>query len=397
MKYRAAFFFFLCVTWPVRFLPYRVIHQLGRILGSALYYLVPKFRKRALSNLALASDLHLDEKQLKTLAIASIQNLLITALEYAKFSSEKEIHSVATCENPEEAAQLMQSGKPVIFFCGHQANWEVLFLEGTRRMPGVAIGRPVKNKPLYDWVLRIREKYGGKIITPQNAIREGLRALKRGSFLGIVGDQGMPDSGYCSPFFGRMAWTSPIAAILSHRTGSPIIVATTRREEGKYKIHYSAPLWPNPDAPLEQEVDRLMRGALQILEDTIRKAPGEWLWTHNRWKQQTPEKLKRPFRHESILILLPLEGYEKILPLLPLFREIYPHEFITVHSPTRLNLEGFEVISSKDPYLPDYRFKLVFNFTKDKGLNRHFKKLAAFTAISCDEHFDLKKELLRAP
>ena len=114
-------------------------------------------------------------------------------------------------------------------------------------MPGVAIGRPIKNKLLYNWVTSIRQKFGGKMIAPQNAIREGLRGLKKGAFLGIVGDQGMPNSGFSSPFFGRNAWTSPIAAILSHRTGSPIMVATTHRSEGKYSIHYSEPIWPNTE------------------------------------------------------------------------------------------------------------------------------------------------------
>src|SRR5262249_27033529 len=153
--------------------------RLGALLGTVAYYTLPKFRKRALSNLALASSLQLSEEQIEHLAMASLQNLMITCLEYAKFASEKNIHRVASCVNPEQAAQLMKESKPVIFFCGHQSNWEVLFLEGTSRMPGVAIGRPIKNHYLYNWVLSIREKYAGKMITPQNAIREGLRGLKK--------------------------------------------------------------------------------------------------------------------------------------------------------------------------------------------------------------------------
>ena len=78
---------------------------------------------------------------------------MITCLEYAKFAKEKEISRVVICENPEAAQAILNEGKGIIFFCGHQSNWEVLFLEGTSRMPGVAIGRPIKNQKLYDWVL----------------------------------------------------------------------------------------------------------------------------------------------------------------------------------------------------------------------------------------------------
>lgn len=392
--HKLSFIFILVLTWPVRYLPYSAIHRLGAFLGTCVYYFIPKFRKRALSNLALASSLQLTEEHILRFAKNSLQNLMITCLEYAKLSSEKEIRRVAACVNPELAARLMKENKPVIFFCGHQSNWEVLFLEGTSRMPGVAIGRPIKNVDLYNWVLSIRQKYDGKIIAPQNAIREGLRGLKRGAFLGIVGDQGMPNSGYCSPFFGRKAWTSPIPAILSHRTGSPIMVATTRRKEGKYYTHYSDPIWPNQEAPLDQEIDRLMKAALAHLEAAIQEEPGQWLWSHNRWKQQTPEKLKKQFRHEAMLVILPSDEQmiKPLLPALSTFREIYPHEFITIYAPKDfvkdVHLEDAEVLpysQESDLLQRDYRFKLVFNLSSSKKVRPHFKKLAAFQVVSLDE------------
>lgn len=386
--HRVSFLFILLLTWPIRFLSYRAIHQLGKLLGILAYYFLPKFRKRTLSNLALASSLQLSEKDILCLAKASLSNLMITCLEYAKFASETDIHRVATCVNPETANQLMKENKPVIFFCGHQANWEVLFLEGTKRMAGVAIGRPIKNPYLYQWVLSIRQKYGGTMIAPHHAIREGLRGLKKGAFLGIVGDQGMPDSGYCSNFLGRPAWTSPIAAILSYRTGCPIIVATTLRKNGKYYIHYSDPIWPHPDVSLDQEIHRLMSESLGRLEEKIKEEPGQWLWSHNRWKQQTPDRLKKRFRHESILIILS-EKNQTLISDLKTFREIYPQEFITVYAPQtqvdKIEIKEAEVIPylGKYPPLPrDFRFKLVFNLSSLPRIKSHFKKLSAFEVIS---------------
>jgi KDO2-lipid IV(A) lauroyltransferase len=377
------------LTLPMAILPYSVIHRIGNVLGLFAYYLMPKFRRRAWSNLALATDLHLDEKEMKRIAKGSFQNLMITLLEYPKFAREKNMANIALCENPETANEIMKAGKGVIFFCGHQANWEILFLEGTSRMPGVAIGRPQKNRFLYDWILTIRQKFGGKIITPKNAIREGLRGLKKGAFLGIVGDQAMPDSGYSSPFFGRRAWTSPIAAILSYRTGTPIMVATTLRKPGKYYIHYSDPIWPNPEAPLDEEVDRMMRASLALLEESIRKAPEQWMWQHNRWKQQVPGRLKRPFRQEAICIILPKDA--SLYPHLKTFREIYPTEFLTFLVPkgfeSAVPLNDVEVLTYEDPNIQDYRFKLVFNFT-DFPLRRHFLRLSAFDVFTLE---DLRK------
>ncbi len=377
------------LTLPMAALPYRAIHRIGALLGSLAYYLMPKFRKRAWSNLLLATDLKCTEKQMKQIAKGSFQNLMITCLEYPKLALEKNMAAIALCENPEKANEIMQTGKGVIFFCGHQANWEILFLEGTSRMPGVAIGRPIENRLLYNWVLSIRQKFGGKIITPQHAIREGLRALKRGAFLGIVGDQGMPDSGYSSPFLGKRAWTSPIPAILAYRTGTPIIVATTRRTEGKYRIHYSDPIWPNPEAPLEKEIDRMMRESLARLEESIRKNPEQWLWQHNRWKQQTLDLINPPFRQESICIILPPDP--SLFPHLETFRKIYPFEFLTFFVPqgfeSAIPLSDVEILTYTTPFIKDYRFKLVFNFTHHP-LRRHFLGLSAFHVFTLK---DLKK------
>lgn len=397
MKSFFSYLLIRCITFPISLLPYRLLHAFGNVLGSIAYYLMSTFRKRALSNLALA--LPRSEKEIRKLAKESFQNLMITCLEYPKFAREKEISCVATCRNPNEADMIMKQGRGVIFFCGHQANWEVLFLEGTSRMPGVAIGRPIKNNALYNWVLGIRQKYGGKIITPQNAIREGLRSLKRGAFLGIVGDQGMPDSGFCSPFFGIPAWTSPVPAILSYRTGVPIIVATTLREKGKYWIDYSSPIYPNQEASMESEIDRMMHFSLLLLEESIRKKPGQWLWQHNRWKQQTLEKVKRPYRQDTFCILLPSDPmqFEAIAAHLGVFREIYPREFITLLVPSafadRVSLSDAKIRTYESPdelLLSDLRYKLVFDFTDHPKAKAHYLSRSTLTFLKLD---DLEKGL----
>ncbi len=398
VSHKASYLMIRAVTWPIQFLPYSAIHKLGSWLGRIAYHVLPKFRKRTLSNLSLATSLGLTREERVRIAKASFENLMITCLEYAKFDAEQKIEKIASCDNPELADKLMKEGKPVIFFCGHQANWEVLFLEGTSRKPGVAIGRPVKNALLYQWVLGIRQKYGGKIITPSQAIKEGLRGLKQGAFLGIVGDQGRPDSGFSSPFFGRTAWTSPIAAILSYRTGSPIMVAMTRRVGGKYRIRYSDPIWPNLEAPLQSEVDRMMREALGILEESIREIPEQWLWAHNRWKQQTLDKVKRTFRQECMCIMMPQEKglFEEIRKLLPVFREIYPLEFITLFVPKEYAhlglLDDVEVRAYSDLtdlLVPEDQFKLVYNFSGYKPVEKHFKRLSAVKVIDLQELKDL--------
>lgn len=370
--------------FPFSLMPYTWLHFIGRRLGALAFYLLRSYRKRTLSNLALANDLHLNHKQLIKIAKQSFQNLAINCLEYAKLARETNFSRVFSCENPEIATDITQQGKGLIFFCGHLSNWEVQFLDGTSRMKGIAIGRPIKNKRLYNWVLNMREKNGGKIVTPRNAVKEGLRALKKGEFIGIVGDQSMPDSGYSFPFLGRRAWTSTAPALLAYKTNCPIIFAATRRIRGGYRIRYADPIWPNTSQPLESEVIRMMDKLLSHMQESVKRSPGEWLWQHNRWKQQTMHTLYKRFRQDSILIILT----EQTLELLPTLKEIYPLAFLSLlvpaHCRHHLLIAADEILYYHTPeqtLLSDYRFKLVFNFTDYKPIHSHYEKLSVLDVL----------------
>lgn len=378
-------------TTPFRFFPYSWLHFLGKSFGSFAFYFLRSYRKKALSNLALAQGLGIrSDRELIRIAKESFQNLAINALEYARFDRESDFSRVIQCENPEIANELHQKGIGIIFFCGHQSNWEALFLDGTTRMRGTAIGKSIKNKLLYRWVVSIREKNGGKIITQHNALKEGLRALKKGIFLGIVGDQGMPSSSHSFPFLGRPARTSTAPALLACRTGSPLIVATTRRVKGGYRIHYSEPLWPDSTQPVESEVVRLMDRSLTLLEESIKSSPGEWLWQHNRWKQQTPHIVYKRFRHDCICIALPDDptAFHEIVPHLPALRQIYPVEFLFLFVPEQFKeiplIPADEICYYRNPeelLRKDYRFKLLFNFTST-SLTKHYEKLSVFETLT---------------
>ncbi|MBF8262379.1 MAG: htrB [Parachlamydiales bacterium] len=391
---RISYFFIRTFAAPFSILPYSWLHCIGRLIGRLAYYCMREYRKRALSNLALANDLPIQsEKELIRIAKKSFENLAINVLEYARFDREKDFSKVIRCENPETANAIHRQGQGVIFFCGHLSNWEALFLDGTKRMKGIAIGKAIKNKVLYRWIVSIREKHGGTIIAPRNAIKEGLRALRKGTFLGIVGDQGMPDSGYSFPFLGRRAWSTTAPALLAYKTHCPIIVATTRRIKGGYRIRYSDPIWPNLEQPLETETVRLMNALLTILQESIKSSPGEWLWQHNRWKQQTPQILYKRFRKDCICIILPENqaDFDRIRPHLATLKQIYPQNFLFLLVPERYQDESLipvdEVIYYRDErgaMLRDYRFKLIFNFSPIR-VARHYEKLSVFEVLNIED------------
>jgi Kdo2-lipid IVA lauroyltransferase/acyltransferase len=401
------YFLIRAIIYPLSFLSYRALHKLGTFLGEIAFFCLPKFRKRALSNLSLAPVLKLQPEQIETIARESFHNLLITYLEYPKLAREKNIARLATCETPEPATTLVRQGKGIIFFCGHQANWEILFLEGTSRMPGVAIGRPLANPYLYQWVVKIREKFGGKIIEPKNAFKEGLRALKRGAFLGIVGDQGMPDSGFATDFLGRKAYTSTLPALLAYRSGAPLLVATLFRKEGRYQIRYSEPLYADPKRDMHEEVSRLMHSTLAVFEETIKEHPSQWLWQHNRWKLQRTGIVRRMYRYDALCIALPKDPslFDRLWPQVLILKDIFPDEHFTlllpehaISKPIPFEAQSRYYNQISDLFVHDYAPKLLLNFTGDDTLSKHYQKLSVIKTMTLNDfelHLSVRKTLCK--
>lgn len=386
-------------------LPRSWLLNLGKGGGVLLYHLHREFRKKTLTNLSIAFGNTYPQQELKRIAVDSFQNLAISALEFISLKGTKHLQRIAY-EGSSEAEALLEKKKGVVFLSAHQANWEIPFLAATARFPGIGIGRPIKNKRLYRWVLSIREMHKGRIVMPKNALKEGFKALMGGQFVGIVGDQAYPPSSYSYPFFGTRAWTSTSPALLAYRTNSPLVVASTRREGKGFVINLSSAIYPDLTKPLKEEIPRLMDLAMHELEKSIEKTPGEWLWQHDKWKQQRVDYVKRSFRYAFILVILPPE-IEPYLPLIPLLRKIYPTAFLSFLLPAGKRLPCPEATchyyrSEEDLFLWDYRYQMVLDFYDRKKVRRHYLKLGAFQALNLDkmkkisQATDIKEVILKS-
>lgn len=377
---------FRAFGWLIALMPYSAIHRLGRWAGTCAYYLHGPFRKKAMANLAIAFGSTKSEQELKQIAKLSFQNLMITLLEFFRFKGSKgKLSEIVVLNDKTHIEPLLSGSQGIVFLSAHQANWEIPFLALTDRYKGIAIGRPIKNTWLYKWVLSVREMNGGKIVMPKQAIKAGLKALSQGEFLGIVGDQAYPESPYAYPLFGTRAWTASTPALLAYKTGCPLVAGTCERVDGRYLISGSPPIWPNLEAPIKEEVPRMMDAAMRHLEASIAKRPEQWMWVHDRWKQQGIDHVKRKYRFGFILIVLPPDA-SAFIPILPLLRVIYPRSFLTLLVPagTHVDLPDCTVkhySSSEELFIRDWRFQLVLDCYGLPALRHHFLKLGAFEAL----------------
>lgn len=367
------------------FISLKNIQRLASFFSPVCYRLIPKYRKRALSNLALAKELNLSNPQIVDLAKKSLFHLLVTALEYGKLSRTNSIKSFCSCVNPEETNKLLDDKKGVIFFCGHQSNWELLFLDATSRHFGVCIGKPIKNVRLYQFILKIREKFLGTVIVPKEAYKGCMKALKKGELVGVVGDQGMPESSFTYNCLGRNAYMTTLPALLSVRSGAPVYVATIKRLQDRYEITYSGPCVSSPDSP--DPISEITFNSLQILDQKIKENPEQWMWQHNRWKIPYKPYIPRKYKHDAICVMLSDKNTD-IDEDLQILKEAYKGAYLIIFKPDSMIISQNvdEIITYhdfKDCFVVHYGPKLIIDLVGIPGIESFYKKLSLFQYIKC--------------
>lgn len=176
-------------------------------------------------------------------------------------------------------------GKPIIFFAGHLANWEISAIAAKAfGVPLHLIYRPANNP----WVEEIyREGRAGIAagLIPKGAegARQAVRVLRDGQQLGILIDQKMND-GIPVPFFGRDAMTAPALARLAFKFDCTVLPAQVERLHGaRFRLTVHTPLPLEQSGDLQRDTLLLMTRANALLESWIRQRPGQWLWLHRRW------------------------------------------------------------------------------------------------------------------
>ncbi len=87
------------------------------------------------------------------------------------------------------------------------------------------------------------------------------------------------------PFFDHMALTTTMPAQLALKFNLdivPIYIARTADDNFEMEIYEPIKILNNNDA----EIDKLNISIKlnKILEEMVSRDPGQWIWTHNRWK-----------------------------------------------------------------------------------------------------------------
>jgi len=280
----AAFFSYIGFC---RILGLRGASALGGFIGRNVFYRVRTIMNRARANLRAAFP-EKTPAEVETIVREMCDNLGRTVAEYAhldKFSLQGPNPRLEIV-NREHGDKAVASGKGVMFFSGHLANWEMMpFVAQQLGYEGGEVYRPPNNPIIDRWLVSQRAKNGpaDQIAKGPQGTRRIFTLLRRGKSIFLLTDQ-KTNEGIAAPFFGREAMTTPAPAMFALRLGSVLLPTSNERLNGsRFRTTIHPPLQFTPSGDQERDVHALTCLINDAVEKMVRARPSQWLWIHRRW------------------------------------------------------------------------------------------------------------------
>jgi KDO2-lipid IV(A) lauroyltransferase len=275
------------VTQSLAIVPRSAAEKLARLYTRLLDLAIPRLRRSAMRNLALAFP-ERSANEHAAIVDEVFRNIARVLVALAKFPqlTKTNIHDWIRYEGYEHFERALELGKGVLFATAHLGNWELsAFSHALMSRPMHIVVRPLDNPRIDALVSRRRAASGNHLIGKKDFARSILQALKANEAVGILVDQnaGLSD-GVFIDFFGVRACAGAGFAKIAAHSGATVIpgFALWSEQEQKYILRFYPPLPVSGDA--EQDTQALH----SQLESVIREYPGQWLWLHRRWKTRPP-------------------------------------------------------------------------------------------------------------
>ncbi len=274
-------------------MPRGLARFLAGCIAFAVYWSFGRLRRVGVRNLQMALPELSSETREKILKGVYIHLgwQLVEFCRMPRYTAENTRNWMRT-EGLEHFLAAQARGKGVLVLTGHLGAWELSsFYHSLMGHPLGMVIRRLDNRPLDDYVNRIRCLHGNFILSKDHFGRGLLTAMHEGGTVGILMDTNMtPPQGEFVKFFGIEACTGTGLAHVARNTGAAVLPGFMLWEPGERQ--YVLRFGPEVEIPHTDDAagDILegTQGCTEVLESWIRRYPDQWLWIHRRWKTRPP-------------------------------------------------------------------------------------------------------------
>jgi len=284
LEFILVIFFFLVF----KIIGLKLSSDLGEIIGK---YFGPLFRKKTIAkkNILIAFP-NFNEKSINEMIDRMWKNIGRIFGEYIhinKFSIIDNSKKKIVFTNRDDAEILKKNNKPIVFFSGHFANFELM--AKCLQELGFDIGaiyRPLNNIFLNPIMEFIRKKYicPIQIEKGSNGTKKLIKHISTNNPLALMIDQRLSSS-IRVPFFNQPATTTITPAQLAIKYDALLIpVFLKRLEKTNFEFFIEEPLIINRTSDYDKDIFNITQITNKKIEEFIKRDTAHWLWSHDRWK-----------------------------------------------------------------------------------------------------------------
>lgn len=271
-----------------RIIPMSVKRIIAVGMSRLAYHLLHKHKVIAVHNLTRSfPDKSLDE--ILRIIKESYASFALVFAEFLQifYLTRDNLHQWVSVRGLEHYEKACLEGKGVLLFTAHYGNWEM----GNAALailskPPIFIARALDSPFLEEISTSARSKLGIGNLHKDNVVRSILGRLRKGEVIELLIDQNVAArEGVFINFFGRPACATAGIALMALHTGAAVLpIFTTRLPDGKYLTEIGPQVETVNTGNHDQDLLMNTQNYNSVIEDQVRKYPGQWLWLHQRWK-----------------------------------------------------------------------------------------------------------------
>ncbi|MBT2623492.1 lysophospholipid acyltransferase family protein [Chryseobacterium sp. ISL-6] len=273
------------IVYTLSLLPMTFLYAMASFAFFLSYYIIGYRKEVVFQNIARSfpdrqyGELHRIAKKFYTCFAAYFAEIIKSVSVRTEIMDKKIIF-----ENLELIDQYVNSGRNVISCMGHCGNWEVLnFMPYKIQHDMYAVYKPLKSAIINMLMIKLRSRFGMKLIPDQSAVRHILTKKQSPAIYLFLADQypRIKENGYRFKLLNQDTYVFSGMEKLALTTGSAVVyLHIVQVSKGNYKIT-CVPICSQAEILNKREITQRY---VDLLTENINEEPYGWLWTHKRWK-----------------------------------------------------------------------------------------------------------------
>ncbi|MBL7805365.1 MAG: hypothetical protein JNL02_16620 [Saprospiraceae bacterium] len=280
------YFFTRLLTGFVGLFPFRALFGLSDALAFLLYRVIGYRRAVVRGNLEFCFP-EKNKAEIDDLVRRAYRNLADVTLESVKGISMSipELRRRYALRNAEVVNDLLASGRSVILTGSHCCNWEwgVITFAGWFKGHTIGVYKPMSNRLVERWTNARRGRNGLILKSTKDAFKSVEQYRDDPAVFFMLADQSPSNRmrAHWVKFFKRpTAWLHGVGEIAARENYPIVYYEVIRRKRGFYDIVFTEIV----DQPASFSPGQITARYVAFLEQQVRRQPGDWLWSHKRWK-----------------------------------------------------------------------------------------------------------------